>query len=442
LTERAVRGNSGAPRLGERGVLVLLLVLSALPMVLLAVLRYRFALPSGDEPHYLIISQALVEHHSLDVQRIYDSAGYVAFHPTPIDPHTAPGPAGRPLPLHAVGGPVLWLVPFALAGRAGVMAFMIVISLAIVANVFRLARVLGVERRTAFGVGLAFAVGTPILTYSSMSFVDPIGALVCVYALRLLHEERLRIRDLLLVSAGLGVLPWVHGRFLLFPPLFLAFLLLRLRREGVPRGHVLAALGPAVLLVLALEAYNLAVWHTAALAPNQLHAGAVPFQHNPLPALAGIALDPDAGVLPHYPIFLLVVPGILLATGRRWRGLHLHVAAAVLPYTLIVCSFPAWDGAWSPPARFLAVVLPLLSGYVALALQRGPHPLVGLAAAAAAGYAGVRTMLAVFAPDDGFTAGAAERATDLPAYLAWAVAALAVAVMATRTLSAGPGRRA
>ncbi len=51
-------------------------------------------------------------------------------------------------------------------------------------------------------------------------------------------------------------------------------------------------------------------------------------------------------------------------------------------------------------------------------------------------------MLCVFARDDGFTAGAAERAADLPVYLAWAVAALAVAVVATRTVSAAPGRRA
>jgi hypothetical protein len=99
-------------RLGDRGALVLLLVLSALPMVLLAVLRLRYALPSGDEPHYLIISQAILEHHDLDVQRVYDSAGYVAFYPVPIEPHTAPGPSGRPLPLHGIGGPVLWLVPF------------------------------------------------------------------------------------------------------------------------------------------------------------------------------------------------------------------------------------------------------------------------------------------------------------------------------------------
>ena len=39
-----------------------------------------------------------------------------------------------------------------------------------------------------------------MLTYSSLSFVEPIGALGCIYALRLLHAPRLRTRDLLLSS--------------------------------------------------------------------------------------------------------------------------------------------------------------------------------------------------------------------------------------------------
>jgi hypothetical protein len=161
-------------------------------MVVLAALRNQLVLPAGDEPHYLIMSQALERYHSLDLQRVYDAGDYTEFYPRPIWPHTSPGPNGEPLPWHGIGGPVLWLVPFALGGRAGVIAFMVVISLLIVANVFLLARALGVSTRTAFGVGLAFAVGTPILTYSSMSFVEPIGALVCVYALRLLHTNTLR----------------------------------------------------------------------------------------------------------------------------------------------------------------------------------------------------------------------------------------------------------
>ena len=198
---------TASKRAGDRSYLALLLALSALVMGTLAVLHDHYVLLAGDEPNYLIISQALQLYHSIDVQRVYDAANYHAFYPWPLPAHIAHGPDGQSFPWHGIGGPLLWLLPFILAGRAGVTAFMIVVSLLIVANVFLLARALGVGTRTAFAVGLTFAIGTPILTYSCLVFVEPIGALGCVYALRLLHTPTVRTRDLLLVSTCLGVLP-------------------------------------------------------------------------------------------------------------------------------------------------------------------------------------------------------------------------------------------
>ena len=427
VPETAQRIATASKRAGDRRYLALLLALSALVMGTLAVLHDHYVLLAGDEPHYLIISQALELYHSIDVQRVYDAANYHAFYPWPLPAHIAHGPDGQSFPWHGIGGPVLWLVPFILAGRAGVTTFMIVVSLLIVANVFLLARALGVGTRTAFAAGLTFAVGTPILTYSCLVFVEPIGALGCVYALRLLHTPTLRTRDLLLVSTCLGVLPWVHARFLLFPPLFLAFLLLRLRRDGATRLRVLAALLPALLLIAGFEVYNLIIWHTLSPAPNQVSIGAVPFQKNPLPGLAGTVMDPGIGVLPNFPIFLLVLPGILLATSRRWWSLHIQIAALVLPYTLIVCTFTFWDGGWAPPARFAAVILPMLSGYVALALQLAPLLIVRGFAVAAAVYAGTLTALAIFTPHGGFTTGAAERPGLPPMFTAWTAATIGTA---------------
>jgi hypothetical protein len=393
-------------RLGERGVRTLLVVLSALPMVALGWARLRLQLPQGDEPHYLVISRALLDHGSLDVQRVYAAREYWDFFPQPLEPHVAPGPEGRPLPLHAIGGPVLWLLPFALGGRPGVLAFMVAVSLLIVDEVYGLVRQLDVDRWTGFTVALAFAVGTPILTYSSLSFVEPIGALACIVALRVLHRAQLRTRDLMVASVGLGVLPWVHGRFLLFPPVFLTFLLVRVLREPAPGrcARALATVGPAGLLLAGLVAYHAVVWHSASLAPNQVNAGAVPFRTSPWPALLGTALDQEAGVIPNFPIFLLVLPGLLLAGWRRHRALHLHLLAVVVPYLLLVCSFPAWAGAWSPPARFAAVVLPMLAGYVAVTVAR-LRGLAGVAMAAGAAVVGAGlSVVAVLLPDGGFSA--------------------------------------
>jgi hypothetical protein len=390
-------------RAGDRVAVVALVALCAVPMLVLAWLRYRLHAPAGDEPHYLIVSQALERYHSLDVQRVYDNRDYAAFFPGPIEPHTSPGPSGRPMPLHSIGGPVLWLLPFVLAGRAGVLAFMVGVSLLIVANVYWLCRGLGVRRSVAVAVGAGFGIGTPVLTYSSLSFVEPIGALVCVYALRVLQMPVLRTRDLLLVSTGLGLLCWVHGRFLLFPPIFLGLLVVRLRREGSSGRRWIAALVPAAGMFVGLLLYHLVVWHTLAVAPNQTNAGAVPFRTNPLPALAGVLFDQEIGVVPNFPVFLLVVPGILVLGARSARSMHLAVGAVVLPYTVIVCSFPAWAGAWSPPARFLVMVLPMLAGYVAVALERA-HRAVAVLAAVAVVYGGALTTVALFTPDGGFSA--------------------------------------
>jgi hypothetical protein len=372
----------------------------AVPLVALGVARLLLQIPQGDEPHYLVISQALQLYGSLDVAQVYAHRDYLAYYPLPLDPHISPGPDGRPLPLHSIGGPLLWLAPFALWGRAGVVGFMTVVSLAIVANVYWLVRELGVRQRVAVGVAAAFGLGTPVLMYASLSFVEPLGALVCIYALRVLHARTLRPRDLLLVSAALGALPWIHSRFLLFPPIFGAFLLARVWREGRAPARLACLLGPAAVLIGGLLVYNALVWHAFGLAPNQVNAGAVPFTADPWRPLLGILLDQEVGVVPNFPVLLFVLPGLLLA----WRRpVTLHVAAVVVPYVAVITSFPAWDGAWSPPARFLAVVLPMFAGHVGLLWDRaGPRTLAigGLLTAIGLGL----TTLAVCSPTGGFTA--------------------------------------
>jgi hypothetical protein len=387
-------------RSGERATVLLAMAVVAVPMVALGIARLLLQMPQGDEPHYLVISQALHLYGSLDVQQVYDHRDYWSYYPLALEPHVSPGPDGQPLPLHSIGGPVLWLLPFALWGRAGVVAFMTVVSLAIVANVYWLVRGLEVRRRVAFGVAVAFGLGTPVLMYASLTFVEPLGALGCVYALRVLHARELRHRDLLLVSAALGALPWIHSRFLLFPPILGAFLLLRVWREGHSPARLACLLAPAAVLVLGLLGYDVVVWHAFNLAPNQVNAGAVPFTADPRRALVGIVLDQEVGVVPNFPVLLFALPGLLLA---RRRSLTLHVAALVVPYVAVITSFPAWDGAWSPPARFLAVVLPLLAGHVGLAWDRaGAWTLTAAGVLTAVG-AGLTT-LAVFSATGGFTA--------------------------------------
>jgi hypothetical protein len=173
---------------------------------------------------------------------------------------------------------------------------------------------------------------------------------------------------------------------------------------GADRRRLACLLVPAALLLAGLELYDVLVWGTPWPAPNQVSGGSVPFVADPLPGLLGTVLDQEAGVLPNFPVLALALPGLLLAAGRRHRRLNLQVAAVALPYLLIVCSFPAWAGAWSPPARFAAVVLPLLAGYVAVAVQRAWGAAAIALTAALAGFGLLLTALAVLVDGGGFSA--------------------------------------
>jgi hypothetical protein len=239
-----------------------------------------------------------------------------------------------------------------------------------------------------------------VLMYASLTFVEPLGALGCVYALRLLHSREIGPGNLLLVSTVLGALPWIHSRFLLFPPILGAFLLVRVWREGRSPARLACLLAPAAVLIGGLLVYDALVWHVIGLAPNQVNAGAVPFTADPRRALVGIVLDQEVGVVPNFPVLLFVLPGLLLA---RRRALTWHVAALVVPYVAVITSFPAWDGAWSPPARFLAVILPLLAGHVGLAWERAGRWTLVLAGALTTVGAGLTT-LAVCSATGGFSA--------------------------------------
>src|SRR5260370_451633 len=129
--------------------------------------------PSGDEPHYLVISQTLLKYHSLDVTLDYAHQDYYVFYPGHLDPHLSRNVSGQLLPLHNIGGPVLWLIPFALFGRLGAMWFMSLVALLIILNIYKLLLSMHIRHSYAFLVSLAYAIASPLYIYSHLNFLDP-----------------------------------------------------------------------------------------------------------------------------------------------------------------------------------------------------------------------------------------------------------------------------
>lgn len=178
-------------------------------------------LPSGDEPHYLVISQTLLKYHSLDVMRDYTNGDYRSFYPILLNPQVTHNTRGEILAMHDIGAPILWLLPYLLLGRLGAVLFISVISVLIVVNMYKFLLVMGIGERYAFVTSLAYGVASPIYLYAHLTFVEPIGALVGIYVLRKVFQKEISVSDVVISSTLLGILPWVHIRFAVIEvPLF------------------------------------------------------------------------------------------------------------------------------------------------------------------------------------------------------------------------------
>ncbi len=353
-------------------------------------LRLTHGGPSGDEPGYLVLSQTLQKYHSINVMLDYQHRDYWSFYAAPLDAHVVRAPDGSLFPLHSPGGPLLWLVPFILWGRAGAMGFMVVVSLLVLANIYKFLRERSIEPGYAFFTTLILAVGSPVYIYASMNFIEPIGALIIIYAVRVLFTRQPHRGRLFVAALGLAYAPWVHPRFVAISLVLAALLLVRVWVDrDIARFPALAViLAPLLISTVLLEAQSLSVFHSLNPGAAMSTYGNGPFQISPIAGTAGLLFDRQYGLITNFPIFLLLLPGVLFALRRPGRQVILVTALVIAPYWLLICTFVQWFAGDAPPARFLTVFIPLLSYPVAVLLQqaRAWWLPVGAATLALAGY--------------------------------------------------------
>ena len=328
--------------------------------------------PSGDEPHYLVISQTLLKYHSLDVMQDYTNGDYRSFFPMRIDPHVTYNQREQLLPIHGIGGPILWLLPYYFWGRLGAVLFMTVISLLIIFNIYAFLVTMHIRRRYALLVSLAFALGSPLYIYAHLLFIEPLAALAGIYVLRKVFQQEVTLVDVTLSSILLGILPWIHIRFALVEmPLFFALLYrIYLQNKLGNFKHYIFYLLPVMVLFLLFELYNYKVWGTLNPAANELNDNDKPFAMLPFMPLLGISFDQEYGLLINFPMFLFLLSGIVLTLKKKFTAYHVLMLILSVPYILAFTTFRNWSGGWCPPARLLLVLLPMYAFYIAYALEQ------------------------------------------------------------------------
>jgi hypothetical protein len=366
----------------------------------------------GDEPHYLLAADSIVEDGDVDVLDEYAERAYSDFYPDELRPHGRET-EGRLNEPHGVGFPLLIAPAYAIGGARGVELFLAAIAALALTLAYRLALRVAPDP-WALGAALAVGLSPPFVAYGSAVYPElAAGAVLAAGALLALRlQERIARVDAFLCFALLGSLPWLGTKF-------------------APAGVVIGALAARALWraqrrTLAVGAVELSLFSVALyVAFNEaLYGGPTPYAadvpgQDPTDTdspggylarsyrLVALFLDREYGLLRWAPVFALAFAGLwwLWRTHRERlaqavpavRGIELAAAlcAAALGAQLLVAAFvaPTMFGFWFPPRHLLAA-LPLAVPLVAIGLRHLPRIGSALAVLTVAGsawlYADVR----------------------------------------------------
>lgn len=361
-------------------------MLIALASTALVAWRVAPMRPGGDEPHYLIMTQSLMQDGDLRIENNHTQRDYAAYTDVEIDPqYLTRGQDNAIYPIHAPGLPALVIPAFALGGYPGVVLFLLVVMAAASALVWRLAWLATGEIGAAW-FGWAVVASSCMWVFQSfLVFPEALGAGAVAtglwLVLRLDRDRQPGLAAIAFTGAALALLPWLHTRFAVLAAGLGVMILLRLRHAGV--RPIAVFLATPIAAALGWFGFFYVIYGTPSPLAPWGGAGASSAAWVPT-GLAGALFDQQFGILPYAPALVAGFAGLVSGTTDGWRrSTRLQVLLLlVLPYLLATVSYAMWWGGMSVPGRLLTALLPLLAPAAAVVWRRHAGPAVRVALAA------------------------------------------------------------
>ncbi|MEP6917257.1 MAG: hypothetical protein ABJC89_16515, partial [Acidobacteriota bacterium] len=328
------------------------------------------SVPGGDEPHYLIITQSLLQDGDIRIENNHRNGDYRAYFAGDLakPDYRRRGRNGEIYSIHAPGLPALVAPAFALGGYHGVVVFLILLASAGSALAWWLAWVVTGRPDAAWFGWAAVTLSASSVFHSFTVYPDGPGgviALTGVWALLRAEDESRtgaeRIGPWWLHGAALALLPWVHTRFALVAGGLGALVLLRLSTTRNAPGKAVAFLTVPAISAICWIGFFIGIYGTPdPSAPYANESGSAAF----IPGgLAGLFFDQRFGVLAYAPVLAFAFGGlVVMVRDRRRRRLGLELLFVLVPYLLAVTHFAMWWGG-NPvaPARFFVPMLPMMA---------------------------------------------------------------------------------
>jgi len=334
----------------------------------------RAQLPEGDEPHYLVIAQSLLNDGDLQIENNHRQVDYAAYARNELPPdYLARGKNGEIYSSHPIGAAIVALPGFALFGYAGASATVVAIAAATSGLGWRLAWLVTGSAGAAWFAWAAVFLTAPFLLKAFTVFPDAIAGLPVLAAVWVMARAnagtRPTQRALWTVGAALATVPWIHPRLVPVAATVGVLLAVRLIAERQGMRRFIALVGLPVVSGIAWFAFFQIIWGT--IDPRAPIGGLVNSRWSDAGfGLTGLLLDQRFGLLPAAPVYLGAFAGMLVVARQRPR-LAAEVAVVALPYTVMLATYDAWWGGFGAPARYFGALLPLAALPLALLWATG-----------------------------------------------------------------------
>jgi hypothetical protein len=347
---------------------------------------------SGDEPHYMMIAHSLAFDGDLDLTNNYREATLIGG--GTLEPGAHAIQQGKRLrPVHDIG------VPLALAPVVGVAystadavggvlsstvlsamrlnkplllrhqmsLVMALLTGLLVREVFLALRQFGGSERSAFLWALLFGVTPPILSHSFLFFTEIPSALITLFVFRRISLHPVNTSGMAgVIGALTGFLLLAHARNVGLVLGLTLVAVLTMRRRVLPVKLVVIFLMAASAGALARTLTVYAFWGSLVTTPHATYGSAaagIETIRELFVRVTGLLFDREHGLLAYAPVYLLAAPGLVLLWRHRREppgDLLVVLACYLIPVLLPVTNLHGWRGGWSPAARFLVPVAPLL----------------------------------------------------------------------------------
>jgi hypothetical protein len=313
-------------------------------------------LPTGDEPHYLVITQSLLVDHDLKIENNHRRGDYRTYYDSELRPDFLQrGTNGEIYSVHAPGLAVIVAPVFAMFGYPGVLVFLALISAAGTALAWTATWRVTSDAGAAWFGWAASALSAPFLFQSFVVYPDALGAvLVMVGVLALVATRPLSTMQLVLTGVALALLPWLHTRYVAAAVMLGLTICARARS---PR-RIAALLSIPAISAACWFAFFYTIYGTPD--PRAPYGGSTQSDLANLGrGLTGLLFDQQFGMLPAAPVFLCALAGFVVLL-RQSPSLAVALVLVTAPYGLVVGAYQMWWGGNSSPGRFLVpIVLPL-----------------------------------------------------------------------------------